>query len=420
MASNVKKLGDFIVPIDLRNSDERFGEGELRGISVTKEFITSHANLVGVSFKGYKVVPSRSFAYIPDTSRRGDKIAIAYNGSKKTLIVSSICSVFGIEDESKLLPEYLMLWLSRSEFDRYARFKSHGSAREVFDWEQLCNVELPVPPIENQKRVLAIKQAIDRRMASLAKLNDYLEQLCQTLFDRFDADENNSFVSVADIANVNPKRAIKKGEKALCVEMADLSTRGSFPSGWRTKAYNGGMKFKNGDTIMARITPCLENGKTGYVNFLDEGQIAFGSTEYIVMATKGELPSEYFYFLARNSEFVAYAVAHMNGSSGRQRVSGDDIEKYEVRMPSEEQLDEFTKVAIPAMQTILANSIENRRLAELRSALLPKLMSDEIDVSKIDLTQLNNHLLADPNGLRTDCMPLFRDEQFQRYAKKLS
>lgn len=85
MASNVKKLGDFIVPIDLRNSDERFGEGELRGISVTKEFITSHANLIGVSFKGYKVVPSRSFAYIPDTSRRGDKIAIAYNESKKKL-----------------------------------------------------------------------------------------------------------------------------------------------------------------------------------------------------------------------------------------------------------------------------------------------------------------------------------------------
>lgn len=223
--------------------------------------------------------------------------------------------------------------------------------------------------------------------------NDYLEQLCQTLFDRFDADESNSFVSVADIADVNPKRAIKKGEKAPCVEMADLSTRGSFPSGWRTKAYNGGMKFKNGDTIMARITPCLENGKTGYVNFLDEGQIAFGSTEYIVMATKGKLPPEYFYFLARNSEFVAYAVAHMNGSSGRQRVSGDDIEKYEVRMPSKEQLAEFTKAVIPAMQTILANSIENRRLAELRDALLPKLVSGEIDVSKVELpTQPNNHL----------------------------
>lgn len=175
--------------------------------------------------------------------------------------------------------------------------------------------------------------------------------------------------------------------------MADLSTRGSFPTDWRVKAYNGGGKFKNGDTIMARITPCLENGKTGYVNFLDAGQIGFGSTEYIILSTKGILPSEYFYFLARNQEFVSYAIAHMNGSSGRQRVSGVDIEKYEIRMPSKEQIEEFKSVATVAMQTILTNSLESRKLASLRDTLLPKLMSGEIDVSKIDITQLNSHLV---------------------------
>ncbi len=174
--------------------------------------------------------------------------------------------------------------------------------------------------------------------------------------------------------------------------MADLSTKGSFPSDWRVKAYNGGVKFINGDTIMARITPCLENGKTAFVNFLEDGKTGFGSTEYIAMATKGDLPPEYFYFLARNREFVAYAIAHMNGSSGRQRVSGADIEKYEVRFPSEKQLAEFKLVAASAMQAILANSLESRKLAALRDALLPKLMSGEIDVSKVDLTQLNSHL----------------------------
>lgn len=226
-------------------------------------------------------------------------------------------------------------------------------------------------------------------------INDYLEQLCQSLFDRFDNDENNLFVKVSDIADVNPRRTLKKGEEALCVEMADLSTTGAFPTDWRTKAYNGGVKFVNGDTILARITPCLENGKAGYINFLEQDEVAFGSTEYIVLTSKGELPSEFFYFLARNEDFISYATAHMNGSSGRQRVSGADVGNYEVRMPSEKQVSEFKEIAGKAMRVISASSIESRKLAQSRDTLLPKLMSGEIDVSKVDLTQLtNNHLAA--------------------------
>ena len=225
-------------------------------------------------------------------------------------------------------------------------------------------------------------------------INDYLEQLCQSLFDRFDNDENNLFVKVSDIADVNPRRTLKKGEEALCVEMADLSTTGAFPTDWRTKAYNGGVKFVNGDTILARITPCLENGKAGYINFLEQDEVAFGSTEYIVLTSKGELPSEFFYFLARNEDFISYATAHMNGSSGRQRVSGADVGNYEVRMPSEKQVSEFKEIAGKAMRVISASSIESRKLAQSRDALLPKLMSGEIDVSEVDLTQLTNNHLA--------------------------
>ena len=226
-------------------------------------------------------------------------------------------------------------------------------------------------------------------------INDYLEQLCQSLFDRFDNDENNLFVKVSDIADVNPRRTLKKGEEALCVEMADLSTTGAFPTDWRTKAYNGGVKFVNGDTILARFTPCLENGKAGYINFLEQDEVAFGSTEYIVLTSKGELPSEFFYFLARNEDFISYATAHMNGSSGRQRVSGADVGNYEVRMPSEKQVSEFKEIAGKAMRVISASSIESRKLAQSRDALLPKLMSGEIDVSEVDLTQPTNNHLSD-------------------------
>lgn len=182
--------------------------------------------------------------------------------------------------------------------------------------------------------------------------------------------------------------------------MADLSTTGAFPTDWRTKAYNSGVKFVNGDTILARITPCLENGKAGYINFLEQDEVAFGSTEYIVLTSKGELPSEFFYFLARNEDFISYATAHMNGSSGRQRVSGADVGNYEVRMPSEKQVSEFKEIAGKAMRVISASSIESRKLAQSRDALLPKLMSGEIDVSEVDLTQpTNNHLVE--KSLRT-------------------
>ena len=256
----------------------------------------------------------------------------------------------------------------------------------------LCPVK--IPDKATQDAIVEVLDSIVDKIALNNRLNDYLEQLCQSLFDRFDNDENNLFVKVSDIADVNPRRTLKKGEEALCVEMADLSTTGAFPTDWRTKAYNGGVKFVNGDTILARITPCLENGKAGYINFLEQDEVAFGSTEYIVLTSKGELPSEFFYFLARNEDFISYATAHMNGSSGRQRVSGADVGNYEVRMPSEKQVSEFKEIAGKAMRVISASSIESRKLAQSRDALLPKLMSGEIDVSEVDLTQLTNNHLA--------------------------
>ena len=174
MRSNYKKLGEYIRQVDERNSDNTLGEDNLYGISVTKEFIITHANLVGVTFDSYKVVSPKQFAYIPDTSRRGDKIAISLNTFDDRIIVSSICSVFEVVDENKLLPEYLMLWFMRPEFDRYARFMSNGSAREVFDWDCMCGVELPVLPIDEQRRIVHDYKVITDRIELLQKINDNL------------------------------------------------------------------------------------------------------------------------------------------------------------------------------------------------------------------------------------------------------
>lgn len=185
MGSTYKKLGGYIRQVDLRNSDASLGEDNLYGISVTKEFIISHANLVGVTFDSYKVVAPRQFAYIPDTSRRGDKIAISLNTFGENIIVSSICSVFEIIDENQLLPEYLMLWFMRPEFDRYARFMSNGSAREVFDWDCMCGVELPVPSINEQRKIVHDYQIITKRIELLSKINDVLQRQTQAILKHY-------------------------------------------------------------------------------------------------------------------------------------------------------------------------------------------------------------------------------------------
>ena len=167
-----KALGEFIRQIDIRNTEGK--EDNLLGVSVQKQFIPSIANTVGTDFTKYKVVKKGQFTYIPDTSRRGDKIAIALLQDYEEGLVSNVYTVFEVIDEEKLLPEYLMLWFSRPEFDRYARFKSHGSVREIMDWDEMCKVELPVPSIEKQRSIVKAYKAITDRIELKRRINDNL------------------------------------------------------------------------------------------------------------------------------------------------------------------------------------------------------------------------------------------------------
>ena len=172
MKEGYRLLGDFIRQVDVRNTDGK--EENLLGVSVQKMFIPSIANTVGTDFTKYKVVKRGQFTYIPDTSRRGDKIGIALLTDYDEGLVSNIYTVFEVKDENELLPEYLMLWFSRPEFDRYARFKSHGSVREIMDWDEMCKVELPVPSIEKQRSIVKAYNTITDRIELKRKINDNL------------------------------------------------------------------------------------------------------------------------------------------------------------------------------------------------------------------------------------------------------
>ena len=149
------RLGDYIELVDERNKDEIYSESDVRGISTSKAFIETKANLNGVNLSGYKIVRQYEFAYVADTSRRGEKIALAY-ADEKPCIISSNYTVFKVKDDTKLLPRYLMMFFNRPEFDRYARFNSWGSARETFSWEDFCDIKLNLPSIDIQRKYVAI------------------------------------------------------------------------------------------------------------------------------------------------------------------------------------------------------------------------------------------------------------------------
>lgn len=177
-----EKLGNYIQPTDTRNRDNTLDAADLRGISTTKVFIKSKANVTGVSFTNYKVVRPGQFAYVADTSRRGDKIALAYNDNdEKSYIISSIYTTFEITDSEHLLPEFLLLWFKRPEFDRYARYNSWGSARETFDWSEMQRVKLPVPPIAVQKSIVAIYHALEARKRLTERLKTTIKEISPIL-----------------------------------------------------------------------------------------------------------------------------------------------------------------------------------------------------------------------------------------------
>jgi len=172
MKPNYDVLGNYIQPIDMRNSVGK--EENLLGVTTQKFFIPSIANTVGTDFSKYKIVRRGQFTYVPDTSRRGDRIAIALLQDWEEGLVSNIYTVFEVTDKERLMPEYLMLWFKRPEFDRYARFKSHGSVREIFDWDELCKVELPMPDIAVQRSIVRAYNTIVGRIKHLRELNDNL------------------------------------------------------------------------------------------------------------------------------------------------------------------------------------------------------------------------------------------------------
>jgi len=203
----MSKLGKYIELSDLKNIDQEYTEDSVVGISTKKGFIETKGDLTDVDIRTYRIVKPRYFAYVEDTSRRGDKISLAFNSTQQTLLVSTISKIFHIIDENELLPEYLFMYFNRPEFDRYSRFNSWGSARETFSYEDLCDIDINIPSIKKQKQVVDVYLALVENQKMYEQGIDDLKLVCDAFIEKlrktYKVEKIGSFLDISTEKNSN-------------------------------------------------------------------------------------------------------------------------------------------------------------------------------------------------------------------------
>jgi type I restriction enzyme S subunit len=257
MKKEYKILGNYIKPVVGRNGD--LGELPLMGLSITKKFIPSIANTIGTDMSTYRIIEKNQFAYGPVTSRNGDKITIALFNDYEKALISQAYIPFEVIDANELDPEYLMMWFRRPEFDRYARFKSHGSAREIFDWDEMCNTLLPVPSITKQREIVKEYNVVQNRITLNQQLIQKLEETAQAIYRRWFVD-----FEFPDEKGLPYKS--NGGEMVWCEELGK-----EVPKGWEIKVVS--------DMVDCNASVLSPKDKFKTIEYLDTSSITNNKIE---------------------------------------------------------------------------------------------------------------------------------------------
>lgn len=377
MKSNYKRLGDYIRELKVRNFEQK--AEKLLGINIDKFFMPSVANVIGTDLSVYKLVRKTQFACNRMHVGRDYRLPISISKIDEAFMVSPAYDVFEIIDTSVLHPEYLMMWFSRKEFDRNAWYYTDADVRGGLPWSSFCDMQLPIPSIEKQREIVSEYSVIQNRININKQLITKLEETAQAIYKQwFVNDESVEHDLLKEYVETNPKIELRKGLMAKYIEMANISEVSMCINGVAERKYNGGSRFQNNDILLARITPCLENGKTAFVNVLDHGEVAAGSTEFIVIRAKKGVSPFWVYCLTKDEGFRAYAISSMVGSSGRQRVHEKYLEEFKLSKFKKEIMQKFDTIAKPIFEMVKLKSKENQKLSELKNLLLSKLTTIEM------------------------------------------
>ncbi|MDW9480464.1 restriction endonuclease subunit S [Sinorhizobium meliloti] len=409
MSYETARLGDFVTFSNGRSSPERTGSGEFavfgsngpigRSGDCNAPPLTTVIGRVG-SYCG-SVHFSKHSSWVTD---------------------NAIKAIANEQDEGRF-------WYYALLVADLGRLRS-GSGQPLINQRSLNTVELPVPPRCDRLRIADILGSLDDKIELNRRMNETLEAMAQAIFRDWFVDfgptrrklegatdpltimgglvqDTERAKTLADLfpaaladdglpagwrlgvasalVEFNPKEPLKKGTPAPYSDMSSLPTSGPLADPPVEREYGSGMRFRNGDALLARITPCLENGKSAFVDFLPDAQtVGWGSTEFYVLRSRKGVPTPFAYLLVRHPEFRAAAIASMTGTSGRQRAQVDRLEAFPFAEPRMELLGEFGRFVLPMFHKITANGGENRTLAVTRDLLLPKLMSGEIRLSEAE------------------------------------
>ncbi len=417
MKSNYKKLGQFIQQVSIKNSDLRVDN--LLGVSITKEFIKSIANTIGTDMTTYKIVKKNQFTYGSITSRNGDKISIALLQEDEA-IVSTSYTVFEITNTNELLPEYLMMWFRRPEFDRYARYMSHGSTREAFGWEEMCDVELPVPTLEKQKEIIKEYHTIIDRIKLNEQLNQKLEDTVQSIFKEWFVnfefpDENgkpyksnggkmeysqyldkevplNSNIDtiselIEDTLGGDWGKDKKEGNytnKVLCIRGTDIPNIktgifSSMPSRYILDKNLSSKKINSNDIVIeiSGGSPIQSTGRTVLITskHIENAKCNLISSNFCKVISLKK--SSFAYYLYNHMNYLYnldYMFMYENSTTGVKNFNLEHflIQEY-IYIPSETTVLQFNQYISSILDLIVSNGLEIESLNQLKILLLSKM-----------------------------------------------
>lgn len=400
MQSNYKRLGDYIQQVDERNRELR--NIPLMGLSINKIFIPSIANIIGTDMSTYKLIRRNQFAYGPVTSRNGDKITIALFDNYDEALISQAYIPFEVTDTSKLLPEYLMMWFRRPEFDRYARFKSHGSAREIFDWEEMCNTLLPVPHIDMQREIVKEYNTIQNRIDINRQLIQKLEETAQAIYKQwfvefeFPDENGNPYKSNGGEMVESELGEIPEGWKVVSIkDFCKEMKSGGTPSRdnlnfWNSKDIpwlktgevcnrvlvkseeyislegcqnSSAKKLPINTVLIAMYGEGKTKGQAGYLRFE-----ATTNQACCAMICNNEFDSTFLYYFLRINQS---AIASLANGGAQPNLSKELIENIKLIRPVSSDISKHSFVKFINHSEILER--ENRKLSEMKDLLLSKL-----------------------------------------------
>jgi type I restriction enzyme S subunit len=342
-------------------------------IDETEYYITE----AGLKNSSAKIVPKHSVIIAMygqgDTAGRVaiNTIPLATNQACCNLVIDSTLSDY----------RFIYFYLKNSYLDLVSR--KTGSAQPNLNTRLIKDFEISLPPLPEQKAIASTLSSLDDKIDLLHRQNKTLEAMAETLFRQWfieGARDDWEDGCLMDVADINPRYTLKKGTLSTYVEMKNLSTTTFNPEGWYKREITSGMKFKNGDTLLARITPCLENGKTAFIAILDEDEIGWGSTEYIVIRMKEGYHPFISYLIAKDREFRAFAIGSMSGSSGRQRAQANVLKEFDFKIPPQKVISNLNEQLSSIVEKLKVNAAQIKTLENLRNTLLPKLMTGEVRV----------------------------------------